>query len=610
MKFLDRMTGTTVAELPDRTLPGRYCVLQSTRYNEHTQLGTGELLLDDGSGHFREEARDHVFIETKTDGLEETESDLASEAIVAIYGKIRSAGGKLVSPMLPAEMAAQCELIEIERDLSEVLRAGHLHSISDRPRQDLRYEDLIAPVTRARRLATSALSHLSSHSDCWQQRTLSGVKPRKILARFSEDDYAIYENRLYKRLIDRLERHLAQRLARIRGISARLEMALEFQDSERTHYRLRQDICRLWGESYLDDKTGVQLEAGRIAFKELTDQLRAVRGLKQRGLYTLVPRTAAVPDQVHRTNILNHDPHYRHLPPLWEKLKDDIDEQRLRPEDRLARQTRLQNAYTEYVGLVLNRALERFCLSRKNGSCVFAWGGKSYSLSKKNHDWLITPQDSTPLRFLPLAWFGGIDESFELLDEDTILCWPGPDHNVSHSQCLSISPLDLYVVERMGRFLEVWLLKPLLRQFGSPIGAFPTAAKQLIDGWPEYFRSVSNIQSILIAPIPQDRESELIEVLTRVRASSELLGKLKSSIAAIEQLSACHCGKVANLSWDSNRPGDFYCQCEACLSTWSLKTNGQQKKFSMKPRQANGGTDAEGFLWAGYDWLLFEMSSP
>ena len=180
-----------------------------------------------------------------------------------------------------------------------MLRAGHLHSISDRPRQDLRYEELISPVARARRLATSALSHLASHSDCWQQRTLSGVKPRKILARFSDDDYAIYENRLYKRLIDRLERHLSRRIARIRGINSRLEDALEFQNSENTHYRLSKDICRLWGEAYLDDKTGIQREAGRRPYKTLTDQLRSIRGLKQRGLYTLVPRSAGVPDQVH-----------------------------------------------------------------------------------------------------------------------------------------------------------------------------------------------------------------------------------------------------------------------------------------------------------------------
>jgi hypothetical protein len=334
MIFLDRLTGGKLSELPDAFLPGRYCLLKPLVVNGHSHLQPGDLLSDDGSGVIRIQDAERQVRSTEQTDDEQAESDLSAEAIVAIAGKLTHAQGASVSPMLPAEMAAQCALEEIERNLATVLRDGHLHSISDRPRRDLRYDDLVAPVARARRLATSALSHLASHSDCWQQRTLSSVQPRKVLARFSEDDYAIYENRLYKRLLDRLDRHLARRLARIRGVNSRLERALEFQGSEQTHFRLREDICRLWGESYLDDKTGMQLEAGKLALAELESQLRAVRGLKQRGLYSLVPAASVVPAQIHRTNILNHDPHYRHLPPLWEKLKDDREERLLPPEER------------------------------------------------------------------------------------------------------------------------------------------------------------------------------------------------------------------------------------------------------------------------------------
>ena len=364
MMFLDRLTGGKLSRLPDALLPGRYCLLEPLLVNEHSRLQPGDLLSDDGSGVIRTQDTESQVLAIDQSDDDQAVSDLSAEAIISIAGKIAHAHDANVSPMLPAEMAAQCALEELERDLAVVLRDGHLHSISDRPRRDLRYDDLVAPVARARRLATSALSHLASHSDCWQQRTLSGVQPRKVLARFSEDDYAIYENRLYKRLLDRLDRHLARRLARIRGVNSRLERALEFQDSEQTHFRLRQDICRLWGESYLDDKTGMQLEAGKRALSDLESQLRVIRGLKQRGLYSLVPPASVVPAQVHRTNILNHDPHYRHLPPLWEKLKDDREDRLLPPEERLARQLQLQLAYVSYVGLVIRRALERYGLRR------------------------------------------------------------------------------------------------------------------------------------------------------------------------------------------------------------------------------------------------------
>lgn len=607
MKFIDRFTGTTVSELPDKTLPGRFSVLKPTRHNKHTDLAAGDLVLDDGCGYFTFESSNYDLITVQISDLDEAEMDLASEAIVAICGKIKSAGDNPVSPMLPAEMGAQCELIDVEKDLSDVLRLGHLHSISDRPRQDLRYEEVIAPISRARRLGTSALSHLASHSDCWQQRTLSGVKPSKILARFSEDDYAIYENRLYKRLIDRLERHLSRRIARISGVNSRLEDALEFQNSESTHYRLNQDICRLWGESYLDDSTGIQLETGRLAFKTLTDQLRSIRGLKQRGLYTLVQRAAGVPDQVHRTNILNHDPHYRHLPSIWEKLRNDRDEQRLRPEARLAREVRLQSAYTDYVGLVLRRALERFNLiALGQDSYQFDWCQKPYQLVRRNQDWHLSSTGGHSLCFLPIAFFGEYDESFAPFSPTNVLCLPSAGSHNWHKQCLGISPLDLYVVERVSQFIERWLLEPLLINFATPIGPFSAGVKALIDSWIE-FQSVSKTGSILIAPLADDKQVVLMERLATVNASDDLTEKLSCALSAIKQLVTCHCGKLAKLSWNAHRPKDFYCQCDECFSTWSLTTIDQKRQYSMKPKEGKGLTNSSGFLWAGCDWLIFNV---
>ena len=191
MRFLDRLTGGRLSELPNEFLPGRYSLLNPLLVNGHSQLQSGDLLSDDGSGVIRiQDVESKVLSSEQTDD-DKTDSDLCTDAIISIADKIIHAHEAKVSPMFPAEMAAQCALDELEENLSTVLRDGHLYSISDRPRIDLKYDEFVAPVARARRLATSALSHLASHSDCWQQRTLSGVQPRKILARFSEDDYAI-----------------------------------------------------------------------------------------------------------------------------------------------------------------------------------------------------------------------------------------------------------------------------------------------------------------------------------------------------------------------------------------------------------------------------------
>lgn len=605
MRFLDRLTGENLSDLPGGFLPGRYCLLEPLTVNGHSHLQPGDLLSDDGSGVIRiQDAERQVLSSDQTDE-DQADSDLSAEAIISIAGKLAHAHDANVSPMLPAEMAAQCALEELERNLATVLRDGHLHSISDRPRRDLRYDDLVAPVARARRLATSALSHLASHSDCWQQRTLSGVQPRKVLARFSEDDYAIYENRLYKRLLDRLDRHLARRLARIRGVNSRLERALEFQGSEQTHFRLRQDICRLWGESYLDDKTGMQLEAGRQALSELESQLRAIRGLKQRGVYSLVPAASVVPAQIHRTNILNHDPHYRHLPPLWEKLKDDREDRLLPPEERLARQLQLQHAYVSYVGLVVRRALERYGLRSVDGNFVFSWAGRNFVLKHDAHDWVVTQSDGSTLRIVPIAWFGASINSSESLESGRIVCWPGAPTSVASPQCLPVSPLDLYVVEKVGKLIDEWMLRQLLSGHGRKLGPLPTPTKKLTEAWSEQFESISPTHVRLLAPIDAQKAAELKAVL-RGSANPQVedaVGLAIVQVAALAQL----CGHTAR--FEPGQQQDFYCLCATCQTTWSLKTTGQRRHFSMRPKGASTLSNDNAFAWCGRDWLEFDLDS-
>ena len=602
MIFLDRLTGGKLSRLPDALLPGRYCLLEPLVVNGHSRLQPGDLLSDDGSGVLRIQDTESQVLAIDQSDDDQADSDLSAEAIISIAGKIAHAHDANVSPMLPAEMAAQCALEELERDLAAVLRDGHLHSISDRPRRDLRYDDLVAPVARARRLATSALSHLASHSDCWQQRTLSGVQPRKVLARFSEDDYAIYENRLYKRLLDRLDRHLARRLARIRGVNSRLERALEFQDSEQTHFRLRQDICRLWGESYLDDKTGMQLEAGKRALSDLESQLRAIRGLKQRGLYSLVPPASVVPAQIHRTNILNHDPHYRHLPPLWEKLKDDREDRLLPPEERLARQLQLQLAYVSFVGLVIRRALERYGLRRVDGSFVFSGAGRSFVLRRDVHDWVVTQSEGSTLRIVPIAWFGASINIGESLEPGRIVCWPGVPTSVASPHSLPVSPLDLYVVEKVGKLIDEWMLRQLLQGHGRKLGPLPTPAKKLAEAWPE-FESISPTHVRLLAPVDAQKAAELQSSL-RGSANSQVedeVGLAIKQVAVLAQL----CGHPARFVRGQQQ--DFFCQCGTCQATWSLKTTGKRRHFSMRPKGASAIREGDGFLWSGRDWLEFDL---
>jgi hypothetical protein len=456
----------------------------------------------------------------------------------------------------------------------------------------------VTPVARARRLATSAISHLASHSDCWQQRTLSGLLPRKVLARFSEDDYAIYENRLYKRMLDRLEKHLSRRLARIKAVMTQLEKALDFEKSAKTHYRLRDNICTLWGEVYQTDNTSEQLAANRKTIEDLTSLLRQIRGLKQRGLYKLIPINTNVPEQVHRTNILNHDSHYRHIPPLWEKLCDSKENQQFTPKQRLERHKELHQAYSAYVGLVIRRALERYNLSEQNDNVSFNWATQKIVLQQEQYDWLLKHENNEPLKIVPIASYV---KPIEPIEESTdIICYPDVSSTTNESQNISISPLDLYVVERMGRLIDEWLIKQLVTSYAKPLCRLPIGLKSLTDNWIEQFENISKTDVKLIAPLDEEQNLAVKNALTGT--NDNFRKSIDLAIAEITTLSQL-CGHKAKFIYTP--PNNFFCQCNECGSTWSVKTMDNVRKFSMTPK--NGSDSEKGFTWAGRNWLEFEI---
>ncbi|MDO4231366.1 MAG: hypothetical protein Q4D19_04465 [Lautropia sp.] len=604
---MDRFTGKVLGSLPAAALPGRLALIDSAVLNEHTELREDDLLLDDGSGVVSflrqrcELSREVMDVEMQE------ERDLLAEAIASIASKVADSDCEQASPMLPLESAVHFERGEAERVLEEVLAGGHLHAISCRPRMDLRYEDMISPVSRARRLAPTALNHLASHSHCWQQRTLGGVLPRKVLARFSEDDYSIYENRLFVRLIDRAERHLVRRIARVRGVSSHLEDALSFQNSENTHYLLRERICALWGESYEDDYTGVQLESGRKALRELESLLRAVRGLKQGGLYSRVPGNALVPSSLHRTNVLVHDPHYRHLPKIWEELNNAARDDRLKPEERYARQRDLHVAYGRYVGLVLRRSLERYGLSPcKEGGWAFERFGRRFLLSCDGLDWLVRGPDGEDLRLVPVAWFGESVVADEDIPEDRIICWPGRSGEENAAKFLRISPMDLYVVERMGQVLDSWMVRKLLSSYGAEIGPLPASIKNLADGWGRAYEQRRTNFGRLVAPLTPDQQREVLGVLEKV-ANSDVRKVVQTVIERTSALASL-CGHRARFSPSADL--GFSCKCDTCGASWSLRKNRESVSssvFQMRLKDAPAGEAGGGFEWSGRDWLEFEV---
>lgn len=601
MRFIDRLTGLET-DLPDRPIPGRHVATCAVAGYGLQPLRPGDLLLDDGSGICRWEGGRREFAKTEPDPDRMAAEELTADAIRTVAAMSRQ--GIAASPLLPAEVASQCELLPLETRLRQVLRKGHLHFISKRPRIDVRYEEAVVDVGRTRRIAKGALTHLTSHSDCWQRKTPDGIEPRRILGRFSEDDYSTYENRLFARLLDAVERHLTERIAKVRGLKEQLEVALEFQHSDRTHHRLLHRVCGLWGEAFHSDGSA-SLEASRATFDSLVRQLKAIRGLKQQGLYTEVPRLAQVGGQVHRTNVLNHDPHYRHLPPLWEHVRERRVETFVRPDEALAKARQDHEDYSEYVGLALRRALDHWVPVVETGGFRFRRPGGEVRATRKGVDWFLEADGAEPLRVVPLFWFGGLDAD-TAVQEGTLLCTPMIPEQAPFGQ-VRVSPMDIHVVERLGKAIDRWLQKGPASRYARPLGRVPTPVAKLLEGWGDAIeRQADPHMFALKAPLSKDRSEVLFAELDR-HASPSVTEAFRTTACDLDALAVCpSCGREGRLTpWSGAK---FQARCSFCGSSWEIREKSGRRLLIRRPEGELKGTDP--FAWAGRDWDEFELPVP
>lgn len=514
--WLDRFTGTQCLHLPLVVEPGRYqAVVRGLSFNGHTPSFSGVLVSDGGE---RCSLGGEVFSFVMPRPAQATSLELLSKALTTIDADMQRSD--LVSPLMPAAIIDhQTHLLPFEERLREA--EGHLHEISQRPRLDIHYEAKLTDIARARRLAKGALVHLASHSECWQRQTLSGVIPKKVLARFSEDDYDIYENRVYARLLDKIEQHLRGRISALKSLLTTLELALDFYQSEDIDHRLRHEVCRLWGMTFDHSATGKVSELLSKTLETLQHRHRTISELQQSGLYLLVSRQAQVTGSLHLTNILSHDPHYRHLAILWDHLDKTAISNKATPEERLRQNQYLANAYSRYAGLVMRHALRPYL----DGKSEAEWAGKTLRLQQSGMEWSLvsvtsgrSPVEETLLSVVP--WLSSETEpEGPQFPDDRFIAWPAIGQE-SHQHAylghwITLSPSDMYCVERFGQLIDQVILRKVLQAYGKPLCKIPVKVLALAEGIPG---------------LHVDHQAHRVEV--REAVSNEHLDKLKKGLIA------------------------------------------------------------------------------
>ena len=590
--WMDRLSGELASELPEIIEPGRYLTLDRSSAHNSGGADSDALLVDCGSETLSLEDK-RLFFALPPKAIAQ-KVELFGRILETINGSIDESA-ELASPLMPEGVVNEDSgLNTFELKLLETIDAGHLHQISLRPRLDLHYEDEVTDVARAKRLAKGALVHLASHSECWQRQTLTGVIPKRVKARFSEDDFGIYENQVYARLLDKIEQYLNWRVNTLRQLESTVSEALAFYESSELHHRLTQEICRLWGKSFTQESTSKATEQLKETLNQLERALGIIRGLKQSGLYLLVGRSAQIGSGLHLTNILSHDQHYRHLPVLWNALKGIAGGKQATPEERQQHNQALNAAYSRYAGLVLRHALQPYLGS----SLKTAWAEMQLELRSVGLDWqllLTSADDSVAERVLleVVPWMGFVARPEGIASREVeqdgrcrILAWPNLDADRLHTDeafsdgsWLQLSPFDLYGVERFGYLVDQLLQRELVAGYGEPLTKIPTQtlaeAGQVAGlGVNHQSHEFAVLEALSPESLPMLEQSL---VGANATAQARQLRRRQQALLALQKCPVCS----QSVKVTHQRPDGFIADCLSCKTKRYLRSQQGRREFEQ-----------------------------
>lgn len=221
-----------------------------------------------------------------------------------------------VSLMLPTTEEYDRYTIPIEQSLPSLVE------VCNRPRLHLRTENSILPIHSVRRFGYRALTHLACHPEHWLTRTLAGIRPERLLAETIEDDVDLYENRVVRTLVDRIDRTISKLLRHIGMVTSQGDerQFWEEYNEESEDYSSRWKLLRLLASSsgLSDDETR------QLRYRQIRTLLRSIAEsismCKSSWMYRQLQNCQPVQPPLRHTNILLMDRDYRELRDLWHEL--------------------------------------------------------------------------------------------------------------------------------------------------------------------------------------------------------------------------------------------------------------------------------------------------
>jgi hypothetical protein len=418
----------------------------------------------------------------------------------------------------------------------------HLEHVFQEPKSKLiRREERIS-IERVSRFRPRALTQLANHSEDWEARTVSGVRPRRLYAELNDEEYDRLEHRIAVVLIDRLDHYLTRRCKVLKDL---LQELSDFQQTEETQrwYR-RIDRAYSLFLNFKADEFGKSLQHELQALEILH---RRVRRLKNTKLYQSLPKKLI--NNYQPTNLFTFDTHYRGVARLWlaqlktQKIQSQQEQQ--------SEQTQFREAFNDYCFLLVIRALEQMRFHTKTApyhqeTLLHGWiSGWKLKHHTSGHIELINPDAITQLTIIPFA------NSFWTVKLDKI-------GEVFANQKATVSPLEpqLVVIHLALEETDTAIYEPKtsLRQ-DSKAQSCPFG---MVSVSPQRIFSVERIARAIMWAI----------------LGTTYFKKQKVQETILRQCPICGSGSASI----EHRNEDFESQCAGCKARWGVRrhTNGQR----------------------------------
>ncbi|MBO2437305.1 hypothetical protein J4557_07210 [Actinomadura nitritigenes] len=491
---------------------------------------------------------------------------------------------------------------------------AHLRKVCNAPHARLRTEDVLVPVSRARRITWRTVTHLAGHSETWAARRLHGVEPAKLLTPVQVPDHDLYENRVIATLVDRLWKHLLSRIAEVDSIEGMVGQArvLLREIGQRHDHREKERLYRFVADLLEKDDLPQRIEELR---KDLTSLRDALAPLLTSELRTAVRGPYTGSPQLRPTNLWDNDIDYRHCRELWEAEVKSHHAASSEPDDAIAQWC---GDFAQYVLLLTLRALNQLGLKGEPApdrrGFQYLKMGHVVALNSNTDDTITLQVDGRPvLRLVPLphALTAGSDEAGMIRALDTLMTadptavavvYPGetPERTAlprslrlrvhtssgmgKRPAMVPVSPSDLGSISRMARMLRNAIDSHILLSYPLKVRCRVPQAESLARRF-RWIRWDAG-QLVVTDLVPQQDLEELQIELNNLRTRTDtarrhgdnrkeleaLRTDLFHAIHAIANLAycpICH-HKAAERAFTSRDGSTYRCSCQ-CGTVWETR---------------------------------------